>query len=112
MDGVAAVVTQARSTALNIVVPAFDCRPTRSVDVQVTVASEASNVSNATVSPASFLLMAVGDQVLLEDPSGFCMQFDESAGDERYIFGVQSVSEVAATLTQAGCRRPFRGPPP
>ena len=101
VDGVAAVVTQATSTALNIVVPAFDCRPTRSVDVQVTVASEASNVSNATVSPASFLLMAVGDQVLLEDPSGFCMQFDESAGDERYIFGVQSVSEVAATLTQA-----------
>ena len=43
--------------------------------------------------------MAVGDQVLLEAPSGFCMQFDESAGGERYIFGVQSVSEVAATLT-------------
>ena len=43
--------------------------------------------------------MAVGDQVLLVAPSGFCMQFDESAGAERYIFGVQSVSEVAATLT-------------
>ena len=101
VDGVTAVVTQATTTALNIVVPAFDCLPTRSVDVQVTVAAESSNVSSATVSPASFLLMAVGDQVLLEDPSDFCMQFDESAGDERYIFGVQSVSEVAATLTQA-----------
>ena len=99
VDGVAAVVTQAMFTALNIVVPAFDCLPTRSVDVQVTVATESSNVSSTTASPASFLLMAVGDQVLLEAPSGFCMQFDESVGAERYIFGVQSVSEVAATLT-------------
>ena len=94
-----AVVTQATVTALNIVVPTFDCRPTRSVGVQVTVATESSNVSNTTASPASFLAMAVGDQVVLETPSGFCMQFDESAGAERYIFGVQSVSEVAATLT-------------
>ena len=99
VDGVAAVVTQATFTALNIVVPAFDCLPTRTVDVQVTVAAESSNVSSATVSPASFLQMAVGDQVVLEDPSGFCMQFEENAGAERYIFGVQSVSEAAATLT-------------
>ena len=99
VDGVTAVVTEATSTALNIVVPAFDCRPTRSVGVQVTVAGESSNVSNTTASPASFLLMAVGDQVVLEDPSSFCMQFDESAVAERYILGVQSVSEVAATLT-------------
>ena len=99
VDGVVAVVTQATSTSLNIVVPAFDCRPTRSVGVQVTVATESSNVSNTTVSPASFLQMAVGDQVVLADPSGFCLQFDENAGAERYVFGVQSVSEVAATLT-------------
>ena len=99
VDGVLAVVTQATSTSLNIVVPTFDCRPTRSVGVQVTVAGVSSNVSNTTVSPASFLQMAVGDQVVLEDPSGFCMQFDENVGAERYIFGVQSVSEVAATLT-------------
>ena len=99
VDGVTAVVTEATSTALNIVVPAFDCRPTRWVGVQVTVAGESSNVSNVTASPASFLDMALGDQVILENPSGFCMQFDESAAAERYIFGVQSVSEVAATLT-------------
>ena len=99
VDGVVAVVTQATSTSLDIVVPAFDCRPTRSVGVQVTVATESSNVSNTTVSPASFLQMAVGDQVVLEDPSGFCLQFDENAGAERYVFGVQSVSDVAATLT-------------
>ncbi len=94
-----AVVTQATFTSLNIVVPTFDCLPTRSVGVQVTVATESSNVSNTTASPASFLAMAVGDQVVLETPSGFCMQFDESTGAERYIFGVQSVSEVASTLT-------------
>ena len=99
VDGVTAVVTEATSTALNIVVPAFDCRPTRSVGVQVTVAGESSNVSNVTASPASFLDMALGDQVILENPAGFCMQFDESTASERYIFGVQSVSEVAATLT-------------
>ena len=99
VDGVMAVVTQATFTSLNIVVPTFDCLPTRSVGVQVTVATESSNVSNTTASPASFLAMAVGDQEVLETPSGFCMQFDESTGAERYIFGVQSVSEVASTLT-------------
>ena len=99
VDGVMAVVTQATFTSLNIVVPTFDCLPTRLVGVQVTVATESSNVSNTTASPASFLAMAVGDQVVLETPSGFCMQFDESAGAERYIFGVQSVSEAASTLT-------------
>ena len=101
VDGVMAVVTQATFTSLNIVVPTFDCLPTRSVGVQVTVATESSNVSNTTASPspASFLAMAVGDQVVLETPSGFCMQFDKSTGAERYIFGVQSVSEVASTLT-------------
>ena len=40
VDGVTAVVTQATSTSLNIVVPTFDCLPTRSVGVQVTVATE------------------------------------------------------------------------
>ena len=99
VDGVMAVVTQATFTSLNIVVPTFDCRPTRSVGVQVTVATESSNVSNTTASPASFLAMAVGDHQVLETPSDFCMQFDESAGAERYIFGVQSVSEAASTLT-------------
>ena len=99
VDGVVAVVTQATSTSLDIVVPAFDCRPTRSVGVQVTVATESSNVSNTTASPASFLQMAVGDQVVLKLPSGFCLQFDENAGAERYVFGVQSVSDVAAMLT-------------
>ena len=101
VDGVMPVVTQATFTSLNIVVPTFDCLPTRSVGVQVTVATESSNVSNTTASPspASFLAMAVGDQVVLETPSGFCMQFDKSTGAERYIFGVQSVSEVASTLT-------------
>ena len=99
VDGVAAIVTQATTTALNIVVPTFDCLPTRSVDVLVTVAGETSNASSATASPASFLGMAVGDQLILGDPSGFCMQFDANAGAERYIFGVQSVSEVASTVT-------------
>ena len=99
VDGVVAVVTQATTTALNIVVPTFDCLPTRSVDVLVTVAGETSDPSQATASPESFLAMAVGDQVILGDPSGFCMQFDEAAGSERYVFGVQSVSEVASTLT-------------
>jgi hypothetical protein len=99
VDGLAAVVTQATTTVLDIVVPTFDCLPARSVDVLVSVAGETSDPSQATASPASLLSMAVGDQVVLGDPSGFCMQFDEAAGSERYIFGVQSVSEVASTLT-------------
>jgi hypothetical protein len=99
IDGVNATVTQATATSLQFVVPAFDCRPRRSAPVQVTVNGGPSNVLTHAVSPASFLSLAVGQQAIVAEPSDRCLQFDASNTPQRYVVGVQSVSDVVATLT-------------
>ncbi len=99
VDGVPATVTQASTTSLEITVPSFPCLPRRGVDVIASVAGETSPAAAATVSPAGQLTMAVGDQVTLTDPADLCLQFDAAPGPERYVIGVQSVSEVVSTLT-------------
>lgn len=99
VDGVSATVTQATATTLDITVPAFACRPERAAGVVVTVGGESSPPEGVTVSPDALLSLAVGDHMTLTDPSDLCLQFDDAGGAERYLVGVQSVSEVAATLT-------------
>ena len=99
MDGVAATVTMATATQLDVVVPPFDCRPARDVSVAVTVAAVTTNTVTHAVQPASFLSVAVGQQLLITDPASFCLQFASSAANEAYLIGVQSISEVASGLT-------------
>ena len=99
VDGVEATVTQSTATTIDITVPFFACRPKRAADVVVSVGAETSPPEAVTVSPASLLSMAVGDRMTLNDPANLCLQFDDEGGAERYLIGVQSVSEVASTLT-------------
>ncbi len=99
IDGVAATVTQATTTTLQVTVPSFDCRPRRTVAVQVSVGAANSNPVNHAVAPASFVNLAVGAQAVLTSAAGLCLQFDAAAATQRYVFGVQSVSEVVTTLT-------------
>ena len=99
MDGVAATVTMATATQLDVTVPAFECKPARDVDVKVTVAAVTTNTVARAAEPASFLSVGVGQQVLITDPASFCLQFAASASSEAYLIGVQSVSEVASGLT-------------
>ncbi|MBT8487424.1 MAG: hypothetical protein HKN72_11200 [Gemmatimonadetes bacterium] len=99
VDGVAATVTQATTSTLEITVPVFACAPKRGADVVVSVGAETSPAEGVTVSPPDLLSMAVGDQITLTDPSALCLQFDEQSSSERYLIGVQSVSEVESTLT-------------
>ena len=99
MDGVAATVTMATATQLDVVVPAFDCKPARDVDVEVTVAAVATNTVSHAAEPASFVNVGVGQQLLITDPASFCLQFAASTSSEAYLIGVQSVSEVASGLT-------------
>ena len=100
MDGIAATVTAATATQLDVVVPAFECKPAREVGVAVTVAAVPSNLVTHAAEPASFLTVGVGQQLLITDPASFCLQFAASAANEAYLIGVQSISEVASGLTE------------
>lgn len=99
IDGVPAAVTQVSPTAVEVTVPPSDCKPARDADVGVTVDGHESNTFSASVAPASFVTVPVGQQTLLQDPAAFCLQFDAAAGDREYLLGVQSTSEVVSNLT-------------
>ena len=97
---VAAQVTQATPTQLDIIVPAGLCRPRgTAVSVVVTVGPQASNVVEQPLEPAVLLDLAVGEQALAQSPDDRCLQFDASPGSQRYVIGVQSVSDNATLLT-------------
>ncbi len=99
MGGVAATVNTATATQLDVVVPDLGCQPAQDVAVQVTVASIPSNTVTQASEPASFLSLAVGEQLLITDPASFCLQFAASSADEAYLIGLQSVSELPSSLT-------------
>jgi hypothetical protein len=100
IDGSPATVTQASITQLQVTVPATLCRPKgTAVPVRVSVGSQQSNGIQQPVNPAQLLNLAVGQQVIARTPGDRCLQFDAAAGTERYVIGVQSVSETASTLT-------------
>lgn len=98
IGGAEVTITAATATQLDFDVPNA-CIPAGDFDVEVTVGSITSAPKSATIEPTAFLTMAVGDQVIIQDPTQFCLQFGESSGDEAYLVGVQSVTEVASSLT-------------
>ncbi len=99
VGGATATVTAAAATQLDIVVPTLNCQPAQDQDVIVTVASVSSNTVAQRLTPASFLTVGVGQQLLITDPASFCLQFAASSASEAYLIGVQSASEVASGLT-------------
>lgn len=101
VGGLPATVTAASSTSLSVSVPVFDCQPARGVPIQVRVGGEASNVLTQALNPSSFTTVAVGQQLVLQNPADFCLQFPASASAEDYLIGVQSTSEVVTSLTPA-----------
>lgn len=68
IDGVAATVTAATTTQLTVTVPTFDCRPQRTVNVQVSVGGKSSDALAQAVKPADFVDVDVGKMTLIEDP--------------------------------------------
>jgi hypothetical protein len=98
VGGEVATVTAASATQLDISVPSV-CWPAGSFDVQVNVGALISAPVSVDVEPASLLSVAVGEQVIIQDPSEFCLQFAGTTASESYLFGVQSVTELASSRT-------------
>jgi hypothetical protein len=94
-----ATVTAATPTRLDILVPTADCRPARSASLTVMARGYPSAPVTATVNPASFVTLPVGEQLIVRDPSQFCFQFAKTAAAETYLIGVQSASETVTELT-------------
>jgi hypothetical protein len=99
VDGMPATVTASVSDTIYFTVPTFDCKPAREVDVQVEVSGIPSLATPHAVEPAGYLSLAVGEQLLLRDPTDLCFQFRASTPSEEYLIGVQAVGEQMSRLT-------------
>src|SRR5204863_4921518 len=99
--GAIATVSATTGTSIQIVVPQFDCKPGRTVDVQVRLLASNSNVFKANLQPAHPINLPVGQQLIIADPTKFCIQFGATAASEAYLIGVQSTLEDVKSLTPA-----------
>jgi hypothetical protein len=100
IGGVAASVTAATETALEIIVP-HTCTPAGDTDIRVAVGASRSNVLRGDVRPAQFLNVQPGQQQIVAGIGPTCLHFAASPGAEAYLVGVQSVSPVAGNVTSA-----------
>ena len=96
VDGLTASITSASITELQITVPTFVCKPSRVVDLVVTVASE-SATTTVGVKPAAVVSLELGAGVYTA--GGECFHLDGGSGSEKYIMGFFSSSEAATSLT-------------
>ena len=99
VGGVAANVTAASATSIQFVVPKLNCKPAQNISVDVTVAGNQSAPKSQPFAPASTFTLALGQQQMIANPSDFCLQFGSSSSTEKYLIGVQSVSENVASVT-------------
>ena len=98
LDGTQVVVDVATDTRLDITVP-NKCSPAGAVAVQVAAGGFTSAAASAQFQPQAFVTLAPGQQMIVTDPAEFCFQFNEAAGTETYLIGVQSTTEVVTSRT-------------
>ena len=97
VDGLTASITSASTTELQITVPTAACKPSRVVDLVVTVAS-ASATATVGVKPGGTVWeLNVG--TILYNIGGECLHLAGGSGSEKYIVGVLSASQSATSLT-------------
>ena len=99
IGGVAANVTSASATSLQVVVPVLDCKPAGNINVDVTVAGVSSAAKSHPYRPSGVFTLAQGQQRLIPNSADFCLQFEATQAAETYLVGVQSVAENVASLT-------------
>jgi hypothetical protein len=100
IDGAVLAVTEASPTRLTVTIPASDCRPARTAQVQVaTPADPQGRTVSRSIRPAAYVNVPLGRQALVRNPSTFCLQFPASGADEAYLVGVQSTADLSKVLT-------------
>ncbi|MGH7461922.1 MAG: Ig-like domain-containing protein, partial [Longimicrobiales bacterium] len=105
VGGIAALVTAATATSLSVTLPASMCLPTGNAVVLVNVTGGGSaQLSHPFQSNSPPFTLAIGQQAVIVPPANFCLQFAGGAAVENYAIGVQSVSDVPASLTPAVLR--------
>jgi hypothetical protein len=111
IGGVAAAVTAATATTLQIVVPHV-CAPAGELDVRVSVGAAQSNALRRTVQPAQFVDVPRGElRIIAASAAPTCLHFAAGSGEEAYLIGVQSLAEVPTTLTPALVSASVAAPP-
>jgi hypothetical protein len=99
IDGQTAAVTAATITSLTVTVPSYNCQPVRDVDISVQVAAETSNTLSQRLHPASLVNLTVGEQLVIADPTAFCLQFaPDATGGDSYLIGVSATAETNALM--------------
>jgi hypothetical protein len=102
ISGQIVTVTVATTTSLQIQVPQNACLPAGNVSVDVTTAGRsASSVQPFDAGGAGPVQVALGQQLIITDPFDFCLRFDETAVNESYLIGLQSVASVVTSVTSA-----------
>jgi hypothetical protein len=99
IGGVAASVTTATATSLQIVVPQLNCKPAQNIGIEVSVGGAPTAPRTHPFRPSSTFTMTQGQQRLIPNAADFCLQFEATTAPETYLLGVQSVSENVANLT-------------
>jgi uncharacterized protein YjdB len=96
VDGLTASITSASTTELQITVPTAACKPSRVVDLVVTVVSE-SATATVGVKPESVLSLGLGDGYYTVGRE--CLHLAGGTGSEEYMIGFFNTSESPSSLT-------------
>jgi hypothetical protein len=99
VDGLTASITSASITELQITVPTSACKPSRVVDLVVTVANVSESATTTVgVKPGKTIWdLDVGGGVYTV--GGDCLHLAAGSGSEKYIIGIMSSSEAVTSLT-------------
>lgn len=99
VDGVEATVTSAAAGELTVEVPQLGCVPAHRATVEVSTSAGSDGAAADLTPDEAPLGLAVGDQAVLTGGGSYCLSFEATAADERYLVGVQSLSAAVDGLT-------------
>ncbi|HEU4641602.1 MAG TPA: Ig-like domain-containing protein [Gemmatimonadaceae bacterium] len=99
VDGDPATVTAATPTSLTVVVPSSVCKPVRLATVSVQAGVVTATSAAVPVRPAAFTTLAVGQELVVQDPTKFCLQFAPAAGgSDMYVMGLSAPAELPGAV--------------
>ncbi len=104
VDGVSAQVLSATATSITFKVPSYACAPPRVANVEIISAGLPNTSGTVPIRPPTLTSLAVGEQLIVQDPTKFCFQFaaGKSNTAERYLMGFSMPAELPGAVV------PFR----